>query len=129
MTTRAAQRTTPANDEQPAHSDAEDAEGAIPGPLSDGNAHMLLSADEDPADDEKGGPAAGVGADDGGPATGGGVSGTGGGAGGGVGGIATCAVRTGILCMDLAAGFSVTFRLGRLTVSAPRVLIHGAPKT
>jgi hypothetical protein len=60
MTTRAAHRKT----------SAEDAEGAILGPLSHGDAHMLLPGDKDPD---------GKGADEGGPATGGGASSNGGG--------------------------------------------------
>ena len=67
MTRRAAQRKAPANDETAVH----DAEGAILGPLNDGDAHMLLPGDKDPA-----------GADKAWPATGGAVGGTGGGVGG-----------------------------------------------
>jgi hypothetical protein len=54
MTTRAAQRKAPANGE----TSLCDVEGAILEPLSDGNAHMVLSGDDDPADADEGGPAA-----------------------------------------------------------------------
>jgi hypothetical protein len=46
ITTRAVQRKTPASDETPVN----DAEGAVLGALSDGNAHVLLPGNKDSAD-------------------------------------------------------------------------------